>query len=118
MPLDPSLSIDLDNADLSPWLETPSSSRVARMRYDHGNRATQVQWTNGKNRGYVYGDFTYEGLIQRYNSDLANNLGNLAARVATVVGKKCGGLGTAPAADSPLAFASVTVAVPPETDTV
>lgn len=60
MPLDPSLSIDLDNADLSPWLETPSSSRVARMRYDHGNRATQVQWTNGKNRGYVYGDFTYE----------------------------------------------------------
>ena len=28
------------------------------------------------------GDFTYEGLIGRYNSDLANNLGNLAARVA------------------------------------
>ena len=49
------------------------------------------------------GDFTYEGLISRYNSDLANNLGNLAARVATVVGKKCDGLGTAPAADSPLA---------------
>ncbi|MFM9225067.1 MAG: class I tRNA ligase family protein, partial [Actinomycetota bacterium] len=41
------------------------------------------------------GDFTYEGLVSRYNSDLANNLGNLAARVATVVGKKCGGLGTA-----------------------
>ena len=52
------------------------------------------------------GDFTYEGLIGRYNSDLANNLGNLAARVATVVGKKCGGLGTAPAADSPLASAA------------
>lgn len=33
------------------------------------------------------GDFTYEGLVSRYNSDLANNLGNLAARVATVVGK-------------------------------
>jgi methionyl-tRNA synthetase len=49
------------------------------------------------------GDFTYEGLIGRYNSDLANNLGNLAARVATVVGKKCGGLGTAPSPDSPLA---------------
>jgi len=49
------------------------------------------------------GDFTYEGLVGRYNSDLANNLGNLAARVATVVGKKCGGIGTAPAADSPLA---------------
>ena len=48
------------------------------------------------------GDFTYEGLVTRYNSDLANNLGNLAARVATVVQKKCGGTGTAPRADSPL----------------
>ncbi|MEL6891056.1 MAG: methionine--tRNA ligase [Actinomycetota bacterium] len=52
------------------------------------------------------GDFTYEGLVGRYNADLANNLGNLAARVATVVAKKCGGLGTAPAADSPLADAA------------
>ncbi|MFM7686032.1 MAG: methionine--tRNA ligase [Actinomycetota bacterium] len=49
------------------------------------------------------GDFTYEGLIARYNSDLANNLGNLQARVATVVGKKCGGIGPAPSPDSPLA---------------
>ncbi len=49
------------------------------------------------------GDFTYEGLVGRYNADLANNLGNLVARVATVVAKKCDGLGTAPAADSPLA---------------
>jgi methionyl-tRNA synthetase len=48
------------------------------------------------------GDFTYEGLVTRYNSDLANNLGNLAARVATVVQKKCAGVGTAPRADSPL----------------
>jgi methionyl-tRNA synthetase len=54
------------------------------------------------------GDFTYEGLIGRYNSDLANNLGNLAARVATVVGKKCGGVGPAPSADSPLAEAAAT----------
>ena len=52
------------------------------------------------------GDFTYEGLISRYNSDLANNLGNLAARVATVVGKKCDGLGTTPNLDSPLASIS------------
>ena len=52
------------------------------------------------------GDFTYEGLIGRYNSDLANNLGNLLARVATVVGKKCDGIGHAPAADSPLAVAA------------
>ena len=42
------------------------------------------------------GDFTYEGLVARYNSDLANNLGNLLARVATVVGKKCDGVGTRP----------------------
>jgi len=49
------------------------------------------------------GDFTYEGLVARYNSDLANNLGNLAARVATVVEKKCGGIGPAPRADSHLA---------------
>ena len=49
------------------------------------------------------GDFTYEGLLTRYNSDLANNLGNLLSRVATVVDKKCGGIGPPPRADSPLA---------------
>ena len=49
------------------------------------------------------GDFTYEGLIARYNSDLANNLGNLLSRVATVVGKKCDGIGPAPSPDSTLA---------------
>ncbi len=48
------------------------------------------------------GDFTYEGLVGKYNSDLANNLGNLAARVATVVTKKCDGLGTAPDPESSL----------------
>jgi methionyl-tRNA synthetase len=52
------------------------------------------------------GDFTYEGLTGRYNSDLANNFGNLLSRVATVVGKKCGGVGPAPRADSPLADAA------------
>jgi len=49
------------------------------------------------------GDFTYEGLVARYNSDLANNLGNLLSRVATVVAKKCGGIGPAPSPSSPLA---------------
>jgi len=48
------------------------------------------------------GDFSWEGLVSRYNSDLANNLGNLAARVATVVAKKCDGIGTAPDPDSAL----------------
>ena len=49
------------------------------------------------------GDFSYEGMVDRFNSDLANNLGNLLSRVATVVAKKCGGVGPAPRADSPLA---------------
>ncbi|MFM2072704.1 MAG: methionyl-tRNA synthetase [Actinomycetota bacterium] len=53
------------------------------------------------------GDFTFEGLTNRYNSDLANNLGNLLSRVATVVGKKCDGIGPAPRPDSPLAEAAV-----------
>jgi methionyl-tRNA synthetase len=52
------------------------------------------------------GDFSYDGLVSRYNSDLANNLGNLMARVATVVAKKCNGIGPAPRADSPLAEAA------------
>ena len=48
-------------------------------------------------------DFSYEGMVVRYNTDLANNLGNLLSRVATVVGKKCGGVGPAPSPQSPLA---------------
>ncbi len=48
------------------------------------------------------GDFSYEGMVSRYNSDLANNLGNLLARVSTVVERKCGGVGPAPDPDSPL----------------
>ena len=43
------------------------------------------------------GDFSYEALVGRYNADLANNLGNLMSRVATVVASKCGGIGPAPA---------------------
>ncbi len=39
------------------------------------------------------GDFSLEGIASRYNSDLANNLGNLVARVATLVGSKCDGIG-------------------------
>jgi methionyl-tRNA synthetase len=54
------------------------------------------------------GDFSIEGFTSRYNSDLANNLGNLLARVATVVAKKCGGIGTAPDLDSPLGAVAAT----------
>jgi methionyl-tRNA synthetase len=42
-------------------------------------------------------------MVERYNSDLANNLGNLLARVATVTERKCGGVGPAPDPASPLA---------------
>ncbi|HSL59122.1 MAG TPA: methionine--tRNA ligase [Acidimicrobiales bacterium] len=49
------------------------------------------------------GDFSHEGMVARYNADLANNLGNLLSRVATVVAKKCDGVGPAPRPDSPLA---------------
>jgi methionyl-tRNA synthetase len=52
------------------------------------------------------GDFSYEGVVARYNADLANNFGNLASRVATVVAKKCGGIGPAPQPESPLAVAA------------
>ncbi len=47
-------------------------------------------------------EFSYEGMVSRYNSDLANTLGNLLSRVATVVTKKCDGIGPKPNPDSPL----------------
>jgi methionyl-tRNA synthetase len=49
-------------------------------------------------------DFTYEALTARYNSDLANNLGNLLQRVTTVVANKLDGRAPQPAIDSPLAL--------------
>jgi methionyl-tRNA synthetase len=52
------------------------------------------------------GEFSLESLTDRYNADLANNLGNLAARVATVVGSKCGGVAPSPDPASPLATAA------------
>ncbi len=55
------------------------------------------------------GEFSYEGITSRYNSDLANNLGNLVSRVATVVASKCGGTGPAPDPDSPLAAVAATI---------
>ncbi|MGH9108945.1 MAG: methionine--tRNA ligase, partial [Acidimicrobiales bacterium] len=52
------------------------------------------------------GELSHEGMVARYNTDLANNLGNLVSRVATVVGAKCGGVGPAPDPGSPLAAAA------------
>jgi len=37
------------------------------------------------------GNFSYDALITRYNSDLANDLGNLASRVLTMIGRYFGG---------------------------
>jgi methionyl-tRNA synthetase len=48
------------------------------------------------------GEFSHEGMVARYNADLANNFGNLLSRVSTVVAKKCGGVGPAPQEASPL----------------
>lgn len=48
------------------------------------------------------GDFSYEGLLGRYNNDLANTFGNLLQRVSTVVHKSCGGIGPAASDTSPL----------------
>ena len=57
------------------------------------------------------GEFSAEGISARYNSDLANNLGNLLSRVATVVGSKCGGVGPSPDVSSRLAGVAAEVLV-------
>ena len=58
-------AVDIEAAgqahDLGPWIETPSSSRVSRFRFDHLQRELQVQWTNGKNAGCIYRNVDYEG---------------------------------------------------------
>jgi methionyl-tRNA synthetase len=55
------------------------------------------------------GDFSYEGIVARYNADLANNLGNLVSRVTTVVHSKCSGVGPGCNPSSELAGVVVSV---------
>ena len=53
-------------------------------------------------REFAYGqdgDFSWERFEERYNSDLANNLGNLVSRVATMADKYCGGRLPVPAGE-------------------
>ena len=47
------------------------------------------------------GNFSYDALVQRYNSDLANGLGNLASRTAAMMEKNSGGKTPKPAALQP-----------------
>jgi methionyl-tRNA synthetase len=47
------------------------------------------------------GNFSYDALAQRYNSDLANGLGNLASRTAAMIEKNCGGKIPKPGAFQP-----------------
>jgi methionyl-tRNA synthetase len=47
------------------------------------------------------GNFSYDALVQRYNSDLANGLGNLASRTAAMIEKSSGGKIPKPAAMQP-----------------
>ena len=38
------------------------------------------------------GSFSFDALVQRYNADLANGLGNLASRTLTMITRYCGGV--------------------------
>jgi len=47
------------------------------------------------------GNFSYDALVQRYNSDLANGFGNLTSRTAAMIEKNCAGKIPKPAAFQP-----------------
>jgi len=51
------------------------------------------------------GSFSFDALVQRYNADLANGLGNLASRTLTMIGKYFGGEVPKPAAGGDAAIA-------------
>ena len=53
------------------------------------------------------GNFSYDALVQRYNSDLANGLGNLASRTLTMIEQNCSGQIPAPASEHVDSSASV-----------
>ena len=51
------------------------------------------------------GDFSYEGMVGRYNADLANNFGNLANRVLNMAVGYCDGVAPDARANGPLVAA-------------
>ena len=52
------------------------------------------------------GDFSYEGMVARYNADLANNFGNLASRVLNMATSYCDAVAPAERAEGPLVAAT------------
>src|SRR3974390_1535579 len=48
------------------------------------------------------GNFSYDALVTRYNSDLANGLGNYVSRVLTMVTNYCNGVVPTPQAKNDL----------------
>ena len=54
------------------------------------------------------GDFSYEAMVARYNSDLANNFGNLASRVLNMATNYVGGVTPDTREDGPLVDAATT----------
>ncbi len=50
----------------------------------------------------VDGDFSRKAFVGRLNGELANDLGNLVHRTATMVGKYCGGRAPMPGSDHPI----------------
>jgi methionyl-tRNA synthetase len=44
------------------------------------------------------GDFSHRAMVQRMNGDLANDFGNLAQRILSMIAKNCGGILPAPGA--------------------
>ena len=75
----------------------------SKMSKSRGNivRATPIKEVMGTDalryfllREVVFGQdgtFSYDALVGRYNSDLANGLGNLASRALTMIRQYCGG---------------------------
>ena len=52
------------------------------------------------------GDFSYEGMVARYNADLANNFGNLASRVLNMATSYCDAVAPSARAGGPLVAAT------------
>ena len=48
------------------------------------------------------GNFSWEAMVERYNSDLANDFGNLASRVSSMIGRYLDGMVPEPPADDEL----------------